>query len=256
MEENIIYDEELQHWGIKGQKWGRRRYQNKDGSLTPEGRKRYGSLSEAVGAANAVRIKAKRKIQAVRDMKMEEVKKLAAEKRVRDVDNDNISSRKMTADELQRRIEKLSLEKKYQQLLKETEPASATVDAGKATVKKFWNDAIMPAVTTATKEALTNTLKDQVKKRTGASDDALDGLEKTWKRLDLEQKISNAKKTIHENDRKMNGEDDDRMPSMDDRQKIYSNPEFTSAAEKERYKKQGWYDEDRAASYNERNKKK
>lgn len=31
----------LQHHGIKGMKWGIRRYQNKDGSLTPEGRKRY-----------------------------------------------------------------------------------------------------------------------------------------------------------------------------------------------------------------------
>ena len=31
----------LQHHGVKGQKWGVRRYQNKDGSLTPEGRKRY-----------------------------------------------------------------------------------------------------------------------------------------------------------------------------------------------------------------------
>lgn len=28
------------HHGIKGQKWGIRRFQNKDGSLTPEGRKR------------------------------------------------------------------------------------------------------------------------------------------------------------------------------------------------------------------------
>lgn len=30
------------HHGIKGQKWGVRRYQNKDGGLTEEGRKRYG----------------------------------------------------------------------------------------------------------------------------------------------------------------------------------------------------------------------
>lgn len=32
---------ELYHWGIKGMKWGVRRYQNKDGTLTPAGKKRY-----------------------------------------------------------------------------------------------------------------------------------------------------------------------------------------------------------------------
>ena len=39
--EYIIYNGELYHWGIKGQKWGVRRFQNKDGTLTPEGKKRY-----------------------------------------------------------------------------------------------------------------------------------------------------------------------------------------------------------------------
>ena len=34
---------ELQHHGILGMKWGVRRWQNKDGSLTAEGKKRYGS---------------------------------------------------------------------------------------------------------------------------------------------------------------------------------------------------------------------
>ena len=33
---------ELCHHGIKGQKWGVRRFQNEDGSLTPEGKIHYG----------------------------------------------------------------------------------------------------------------------------------------------------------------------------------------------------------------------
>ena len=33
---------ELYHFGIKGQKWGIRRYQNEDGTLTAAGRERYG----------------------------------------------------------------------------------------------------------------------------------------------------------------------------------------------------------------------
>lgn len=35
------YKQYLAHHGIKGQKWGNRRYQNEDGSLTEEGKKRY-----------------------------------------------------------------------------------------------------------------------------------------------------------------------------------------------------------------------
>lgn len=34
----------LEHHGILGMKWGVRRFQNKDGSLTPEGRARYGDV--------------------------------------------------------------------------------------------------------------------------------------------------------------------------------------------------------------------
>lgn len=37
--------ETLTHAGVKGMKWGLRRYQNQDGTLTPEGRARYGATS-------------------------------------------------------------------------------------------------------------------------------------------------------------------------------------------------------------------
>ena len=44
----IEYDNEkpyIAHHGILGQKWGIRRYQNSDGTLTPEGKKRYGVVN-------------------------------------------------------------------------------------------------------------------------------------------------------------------------------------------------------------------
>lgn len=40
-EGNFISETELYHHGIKGMKWGVRRYQNADGSLTNAGKKRY-----------------------------------------------------------------------------------------------------------------------------------------------------------------------------------------------------------------------
>lgn len=41
MEIVIDNDEYLMHYGVKGMKWGVRRYRNEDGSYTEEGKKRY-----------------------------------------------------------------------------------------------------------------------------------------------------------------------------------------------------------------------
>lgn len=38
---DYLKTEELYHHGIKGQKWGIRRYQNADGTLSEEGKKHY-----------------------------------------------------------------------------------------------------------------------------------------------------------------------------------------------------------------------
>ena len=54
------YDEEdfLAHHGIKGQKWGVRRFQNPDGTLTPAGKKRLKAFSdyEKIASNNAKRL--------------------------------------------------------------------------------------------------------------------------------------------------------------------------------------------------------
>ena len=71
---NYVFDDELYHWGIKGQRWGERRFQNEDGSWTPEGRERYGKgdgervkIEKAKATYNTQKYKADLKSKAQRE---------------------------------------------------------------------------------------------------------------------------------------------------------------------------------------------
>ena len=78
---------ELAHWGVKGMKWGVRRYRNKDGSLTPAGRKRYSDGTSS-------------------DDSHDDYKRA----------HSKTSAKQLSDKELRERINRLQMEKQYSQL--------------------------------------------------------------------------------------------------------------------------------------------
>lgn len=65
-------NESLSHHGVNGMHWGVRRYQNKDGSLTPEGRRHWGIGDKIKSAKAAIEKKQKaKKMAALRKKKNE-----------------------------------------------------------------------------------------------------------------------------------------------------------------------------------------
>lgn len=74
-----VYPDELTHHGILGQKWGVRRYQYKDGSLTPAGRKRY-KIDEQGNLVEKTKKERKMEAKQARKEKAEEAKRIRLER--------------------------------------------------------------------------------------------------------------------------------------------------------------------------------
>lgn len=132
MEKYYDLENELYHHGTRGMKWGIRRYQNKDGTLTTAGKKRYAKEMDKLKEEQKV-LKNKQRTQAKID-KLEQLRK----------DNENIkkgmnkpvknddgtitkrqaSAKKLSTEELTERINRMDLEKNYKRLQTETSSVS------------------------------------------------------------------------------------------------------------------------------------
>lgn len=116
----------LCHSGIKGQKWGIRRYQNYDGTLTEEGKVRYGVDKDTGNMSKeGARLYSKDKEEAVKKSatvgnevsKMANAANQAIPGRGSKVVNKNKQNySKMSDEELKKKVNRLSLERQYADL--------------------------------------------------------------------------------------------------------------------------------------------
>ena len=132
---------ELMHHGIHGMRWGVRRYQNKDGSLTAAGRKRINQLD-----SEYQRLTGKKLSKSSADVKKTESKPKSK------------SISEMTNEEIQEKINRITLE----QNLKSLTPKK--ISAGKRFTATVMNDVITPAATDVGKQLARSMFADGVNK--------------------------------------------------------------------------------------------
>lgn len=116
---------ELYHWGIKGQRWGFRRFQNEDGSLTPEGELRYNQGKQKLARGKAAEMYKTKKYKARLALKQEKQKvndaaaiaKTAKKEQAKLNAEDRVIRKKpqnMTDEELRNEVNRLAMELDYQ----------------------------------------------------------------------------------------------------------------------------------------------
>lgn len=117
MDENV-----MQHHGIKGQKWGVRRFQNADGSLTAAGKQRVSEIKKRTDSKNRgtltnAQLKAK-------------IERLQMEKQLRELTNQEVNSGKVYAQKILKDVGSRVLT---------TVATGAVLYAGKAAVSGTFN---------------------------------------------------------------------------------------------------------------------
>lgn len=142
----------LQHSGVKGMKWGIRRYQNKDGTLTALGRKREKEMSD--------KLKASKKENEALKKENETLKKNIQGARPKGVSE-------MSDAELRERVNRLNMEQQYKQYVSNLYPE--TKSRGERFVNKLVNDVLVPAAVEVGKNTVKNLMTNAVKSALEAS---------------------------------------------------------------------------------------
>lgn len=136
--------DELVHYGVKGQKWGRRRYQNKDGSLTAEGKKHYGTADafnkqyekDIKREADHMRIYQHQANQASKDLsEISDHNYNTRTKKMKEAAEDEIRNRvyKMSDQELREAVNRMNMEERYTQVMRDR----TKIDVGRSKSEKF-----------------------------------------------------------------------------------------------------------------------
>ena len=139
----------LMHHGVLGMKWGERRYQRKDGSLTPAGRKHLGQLQE------------KQKKTQTEIGKLEGHDTRPQYAKDRDILKKN--HKKMSNEELQAAINRIRQEQTYESLIKPSKDKKENqfITKGKQTVTNFiWDEAKKIGSDKLAEVTGTNTLRE------------------------------------------------------------------------------------------------